>query len=97
MKASDNSNSSVKVVNATIVPSIETVREFIRQLKELLARDPAFANAFALYPREVLADRGLPYELQEELMVEIEASGAQVQCVAVSGCAVSGCVVTSWS
>jgi len=92
-----NGENSASVVNATIVPSLETMREFIRQLKELLAHDPDFASAFALHPRQCLADRGLPHEAQEELLEEIYASGAQVQCIAVSGCVCTGCCATSWS
>lgn len=86
----------VRIVNATIVPTPEVVREFVKQLKEKLNTDPQLAGAFAINPRQVLADRGLPYEFQQELMKEIEASGAGVQCTAVSGCACTGCCVTSW-
>lgn len=86
----------VKVVNATLVPSPDAVREFVRQLKEKLNTDEQLAGAFALNPRQVLSDRGLAYEFREDLLQEIQASGAGVQCVAVSGCACTGCCATSW-
>ncbi len=86
----------VKIVNATIVPSPEVVREFVRQLKDLIATDPSVAAAFALNPRHVLSDRGLAFEFQEDMLAEIMASGAAVQCTAVSGCACTGCCATSW-
>lgn len=87
---------AVKVVNATIIPDVDTVKEFIKQLKEQLTKDNALAQAFKLHPRQILSDRGLPYEFQSELLEEIEAAGPGVQCIAVSGCACTGCCATSW-
>lgn len=86
----------VRISNATMVPSPEVIREFVKQLQELLKTDRSLAGAFALNPRGVLADRGLAFEFQEDMLREIQASGAGVQCTAVSGCACTGCCATSW-
>ena len=79
----------VQIIDGTLVPSIDAVREFVKQFTAQLKSDPKLAGAFRLYPREVLASRGISHDLQTELLSEMGVVTAAM------GCACTGCCVTS--
>ncbi|HHW4415802.1 hypothetical protein HV198_13800 [Citrobacter freundii] len=82
---------SVNIQNATIIPSVDAVKEFAKQLLDELKADPAKDAAFKSFPREFLARRGLCHDLQNELLSDIgtvEAAGCMETCLC------TGCCVT---
>lgn len=56
------------VKGGMIQPSVEAIKEFLEKFEQELAEDENLRGAFAMYPREVLSDRGINHDLQTEML-----------------------------
>jgi hypothetical protein len=78
----------VSVEEATFVPDEDAIREFVKQLRSALENDPALRKRLEENPREVLFERGVPFDLQTELLIASGLGGGEAECGVIS------CLVT---
>jgi hypothetical protein len=64
---------SVRVDNATLLPDEDAMRELVEQLNAALENDSALKARFNEDPGAVFGERGVPLDVQRELL---EASGS---------------------
>lgn len=85
---------TVKVQKAGLVPELDAIREFVKQLKAEFAAHPERAERFTEDPRGFLGERGLASDLQREWLTELGIAGADFGCSFLSCVATDGCMVT---
>jgi hypothetical protein len=72
---------SLRVERASFVPDEQAVRELTKQLQQELEGDPKLRTRFGDNPREVFCERGVPLDLQRELLVASGMAGAEGDCL----------------
>ena len=78
--------------------NFEFIRETVRSLQDRLATDLNYRDRFTANPREVLAELGLPQDVQRQILIE-EGAGAETMLPAELACGFTcvctGCCKTS--
>lgn len=62
-------------------PDTAQIRASVDNLMADLQIDASLRDEFASNPRKVLAERGLPGDLQDRLLSEMEGGGASADCI----------------
>jgi hypothetical protein len=91
----------VKISKGRLVPDIATVRKLARAIGKEVRADPKVAQQLRKNPRVFLGDRGIPIDIQKELLMDAGLSKKRLAalgynldiCITASA---GGCCITCW-
>jgi len=84
---------NITVKKGRIIPDTPTIRKVAKTLAADLKKDKKLAAQFKKDPRAVLGGRGLPFDVQTELLSDFGRSTRLSICEVT--CVCTGCCVTS--
>jgi hypothetical protein len=74
------------IVNGTLIPDADGIREMVASLRADLATNSALKSRFNEDPRGVMAERGFARDLQTEIILEGAAAECGFTCASTSSC-----------
>lgn len=74
------------IVNGTLIPDADGIREMVTTLRADLASDSTLKSRFSEDPRRVMAERGFARDLQTEIILEAAAADCGFTCASTGSC-----------